>query len=144
MDSIGTSSDLIQPGSGTQEHIAPHILQSPDEFGLAQPGVEIETGTQSTTSSSGQTSADRSYEIISIPTTPSVSTSTLPPSPPPPTPGKRDLAIAIDGSYVETTSATAARVLAKFYSEQDGGGKGKEEYVVVSRQEGGKTFWRIR
>lgn len=144
MDSISTSSNAGQSGNGPQEHIASHLLRSPDEFGLIHSGVSTEPGTQSTTSSSGQTSADRSYELISIPTTPSIPTAALPPSSPPLNPAKRDLAIAVDGSYVETTSATAARVLAKFYSEQDGGGEGKEEYVVVSRQERGKTFWRIR
>lgn len=53
--------------------------------------------------------------------------------------GHRDLAIATDGSFVETTSEAAANALAKFYREQ-----GAEEYVVQSREEGGRKMYRIR
>lgn len=53
----------------------------------------------------------------------------------------RDLAIdAIDGSFVETTSASAARALAKYYGSQGG-----EEFVVQNRiDERGRTVYRIR
>lgn len=53
----------------------------------------------------------------------------------------RDLAIdAIDGSFVETTSASAARALAKYYGSQGG-----EEFVVQNRiDEKGRTVYRIR
>lgn len=56
-----------------------------------------------------------------------------------PGPGHRDLAIAKDGSFVETTSETAALALAKWYGAQGG-----EEYAVQSREEGGRKVFRIR
>ncbi|KAK4705281.1 hypothetical protein P7C70_g924, partial [Phenoliferia sp. Uapishka_3] len=49
------------------------------------------------------------------------------------------IAVATDGSFVETTSSVAAKALAKWYSEQEG-----EEYAVQSSVRGGKTFYRIR
>ena len=53
--------------------------------------------------------------------------------------GHRDLAIAADGSFVETTSEAAASALAKWYGEQ-----GAVEYCVSSREEGGRKMYRIR
>lgn len=53
--------------------------------------------------------------------------------------GHRDLAIAVDASFVETTSAVAARSLAKWYGEQGG-----EEFAVQTLMKGGKTVYRIR
>lgn len=74
----------------------------------------------------------------------------------------RDLAIAADGSYVETTSLVAARALARAYNEMKGKSKGKEkegsseieqnedgveqsEYVVTTRTDDkGRAIYRIR
>lgn len=54
---------------------------------------------------------------------------------------ERDLAVAADGSFVETTSEVAARALAKFYEEQ---GQGEGEFGVIKVQREGKTVYRIR
>lgn len=52
----------------------------------------------------------------------------------------RDLAIAADGTFVETTNRRAAEALAAHYARQGEG----EEYKVMSREEGGRTIYRIR
>lgn len=49
------------------------------------------------------------------------------------------MAVAVDGSFVETTSETAAKALAKWYGQQGG-----EEYKIQSREEGGRTVYRIK
>ncbi|GAA5888349.1 hypothetical protein JCM6882_008589 [Rhodosporidiobolus microsporus] len=69
---------------------------------------------------------------------------------------QRDLAVAADGSYVETTSEAAARAMARFYASQaqangggggtGGGGEGKEgeEYGVQRVERDGRVVYRIR
>ncbi|GAA5988692.1 hypothetical protein JCM5350_003852 [Sporobolomyces pararoseus] len=58
---------------------------------------------------------------------------------------RRDLAIAVDGSFVETTSEAAARSMAKFYSAQEGERGIKVEYAVQKRvDKDGRTLYRIR
>jgi hypothetical protein len=56
-------------------------------------------------------------------------------------PDSSDLAIAADGSFVETTNKKAAEALAAHYSRE---GEGMEQYAVQSRVENGKTIYRIR
>lgn len=52
------------------------------------------------------------------------------------------LAIALDGSFVETTNAAAAATLARWYSEQ---GEDGSEYAVTERTDDkGRTVYRIR
>ncbi|GAA5911341.1 mitotic regulator LTE1 [Sporobolomyces salmoneus] len=59
--------------------------------------------------------------------------------------GRRDLAIAVDGSFVETTSEAAARSMARFYSAQEGERGIKVEYAVQKRvDKDGRTLYRIR
>ncbi|GAA5861991.1 hypothetical protein JCM8547_001550 [Rhodosporidiobolus lusitaniae] len=66
------------------------------------------------------------------------------------TDSNRDLAVAADGSFVETTSAAAARAMAAFYAQQgkgEGQGEGREggeEYGVVRVERDGKAVYRIR
>ncbi|GAA6009367.1 Ras-GEF domain-containing protein [Rhodotorula paludigena] len=56
-----------------------------------------------------------------------------------------DLALAMDGSFVETTSEAAARAMARFYAEQSAGQGAGEEWKVQSRtDERGRTVYRIR
>ncbi|BGP43229.1 Guanine nucleotide exchange factor lte1 [Rhodotorula kratochvilovae] len=80
-------------------------------------------------------------------TRPSASPSSASPSPRDAA-GKRDLAVALDGSFVETTSEAAARAMARFYAEQDGadGAEGEgARYGVQSRVDSrGRTVYRIR
>jgi hypothetical protein len=58
---------------------------------------------------------------------------------------RRDLAIAVDGSFVETTSEAAARSMAKFYSGQEGERGIKVEYAVQKRvDKEGRILYRIR
>lgn len=53
---------------------------------------------------------------------------------------REDRELSIDGSFVETTSASAAKALAKYYGNQGG-----EEFAVQSRiDERGRTVYRIR
>ncbi|GAA5980921.1 hypothetical protein JCM11641_005485 [Rhodosporidiobolus odoratus] len=58
-----------------------------------------------------------------------------------------DLALALDGSFIETTSAAVARAMAKFHAVQAGqgdGGQGWEQNAVQQIQRDGKTIYRIR
>ncbi|GJN93811.1 hypothetical protein Rhopal_006869-T1 [Rhodotorula paludigena] len=56
-----------------------------------------------------------------------------------------DLAVAMDGSFVETTSEAAAKAMARFYAEQSAGQGAGEEWKVKSRtDERGRTVYRIR
>ncbi|GAA6037739.1 hypothetical protein JCM8097_002317 [Rhodosporidiobolus ruineniae] len=69
---------------------------------------------------------------------------------------ERDLAVAADGSFVETTSAAAARAMARFYAQQAGlagedegeGGTGqgaeRELYGVVKVEREGRTVYRVK
>ncbi|GAA5827869.1 hypothetical protein JCM11251_007711 [Rhodosporidiobolus azoricus] len=75
---------------------------------------------------------------------------------------ERDLAVAADGSYVETTSKAAARAMAKFYAQQAAGGTGgggigtgegeevegsdreREHYGVQELERDGRVVYRIR
>ncbi|GAA5960922.1 hypothetical protein JCM3765_007540 [Sporobolomyces pararoseus] len=67
------------------------------------------------------------------------------PSSPRMEPTRRDLAIAVDGSFVETTSEAAARSMAKFYSDEEGERGIKVEYAVQKRvDKDGRTLYRIR
>ncbi|KDE02730.1 hypothetical protein MVLG_06744 [Microbotryum lychnidis-dioicae p1A1 Lamole] len=55
---------------------------------------------------------------------------------------EHDLGVALDGSFVETTSRSAAQALAQHYASQDGG---QTVYYVQARVEpNGKTIYRIR
>ncbi|SCZ99861.1 BZ3501_MvSof-1269-A2-R1_Chr12-3g03548 [Microbotryum saponariae] len=55
---------------------------------------------------------------------------------------EHDLGVALDGSFVETTSRSAAQALAQHYASQDGG---QTVYYVQARVEpNGKTVYRIR
>ncbi|GAA5931143.1 hypothetical protein JCM1841_002115 [Sporobolomyces salmonicolor] len=63
----------------------------------------------------------------------------------------RDLAIAVDGSFVETTSEAAAKAMARFYREQarqagrGAGGGDQVEYAVQKRiDKDGRSVYRIR
>ncbi|GAA6014526.1 hypothetical protein JCM10207_001635 [Rhodosporidiobolus poonsookiae] len=53
---------------------------------------------------------------------------------------QRDLAVAADHSFIETTSEAAANALARFYGEQAGEGG----YGVLRVERDGKTVYRIR
>ncbi|BGP19865.1 Guanine nucleotide exchange factor lte1 [Rhodosporidiobolus nylandii] len=59
----------------------------------------------------------------------------------------RDLAVAADGSFVETTSAAAAKAMARFYA-QGGQHNGQKmegtEYGVQKVERDGRTVYRIR
>ncbi|GAA5930656.1 mitotic regulator LTE1 [Sporobolomyces koalae] len=58
---------------------------------------------------------------------------------------RHDLAVAVDGSFVETTSEAAAKSMAKFYSAQEGEGGVKLEYAVQTRtDQHGNVIYRIR
>ncbi|GAA5820200.1 hypothetical protein JCM10212_004917 [Sporobolomyces blumeae] len=62
-------------------------------------------------------------------------------------PGDRDgdLAIAVDGTFVETTSEAAAKSMARFYSAQEGEGGIRVEYAIQQRvDKAGRTLYRIR
>jgi len=83
--------------------------------------------------------------LRSTPTSPTSPSSLPPPSSPRDDAAQRDLAIAVDGSFVETTSEVAARSMAKFYSAQEGEGGIKVEYAVQKRTDkDGRTLYRIR
>lgn len=66
------------------------------------------------------------------------------PSSPSPSSPYRSIGVALDGSFVETTSETAARAIAQYYAQQAGGDEGKAEFGVIKFLRDGKTVYRIR
>lgn len=57
----------------------------------------------------------------------------------------RDLAVSVDGTFVETTSEAAARSIAKFYSTSTSNSNERVEYAVQHRiDDRGRTVFRIR
>ena len=73
------------------------------------------------------------------------------PAAPAGTSGKDALGVALDGSFVETTSEAAARAVAQFYALEDGstavgaGQRGAGQYGVQTRIDSrGRTVYRVR